>query len=457
MPHVRKISRSVLERVRLATKSRYFVMEGGGIESLRGFGLEVGRATVQYVVRKVGHPIIRLGLVHELTPEQARELAKEELARIAASRRLPSVRVGHALTIEELAAKYRDAMSASWTSKTREEYERVWRLHLLPHYGEHPAHRKRLGDLRLPELTPDRVVVLKKDIAAKIRAEGSLRRGHPVSGEVAANRALQQLAAAFQWAIDKMLWHPGPNPASEKRVDRYRERRSRVRITPDQYPALGAALRAIEEGELLPPRTVAAIRIILRTGCRPHEILTAKLDWIQPRVILAPDFDVDTLLDAGLYARLAPRIERPHGKGDRLRSDKEGRTLWLSPADVAILRAVPRPPGCRWVIPGDRPESHLTTIQKAWQLMCRKAAEHLRSQGAQDPTIEHLTPKAARHAFRSELPAAGVEPDFGRELLGHADLRMMFEVYWHRSARAQARAAATMGDHVSRLLGDPVN
>lgn len=440
--HVPKITRSVLERVRLASKNRYFIMEGGGIDSLRGFGLEVGRAEVKYVIRKRDFPQIRLGLIHELTPEEARELAAKKLRDMRVAKANPSTLTGLRLTIEELAQRYHEAHADQWTPKTIEEYERLWRLHLLPHVAPEPEHRTPLGELRLPDLTPARVVALKMGIAAKVKSETAPRRGRPVSGMTVANRALQQLTAAYQWAIDKMEWLPGPNPASETKVDRYKERPSKATIRPEQYKALGQALQKIEEDSLLPPRTLAAIRIILRTGCRPHEILTAELAWVQPASLLALDFDLETLANPEVYTRLAPRIERPRGKGDRHDSDEEGRTLWLSPGDVAIIRSVPRPQGCRWIIPGDREGSHLSSIQKAWELMCKKAK------------VEGITPKTARHAFRSQLPSAGVEPEHGMELLGHTSLRMMEQVYWHREAEAQSRAATLAGGHVEKLLGD---
>lgn len=446
--HVPKITRSVLERVRMAPKNRYFIMEGGGMDSLRGFGLEVGRAEVKYIIRKDGFPTVRLGLVHDLTPEQARALAAERLRDIRAAKGKSSIMTGLRLTIEELAQRYHEAHADKWTAKTIEEYERLWRLHLLPHAAAEPEHRTALGKLKLPDLTPARVVVLKRDIAAKVQAEAAAkaeaqpRRGRQVSGTTVANRALQQLTAAYQWAIDKMEWLPGPNPASERKVDRYKERPSKATIGPHQYKALGQALQEIEAGDLLPSRTLAAIRIILRTGCRPHEILTAELAWVQPAVLLDPDFDLETLANPEIYGRLAPRIERPRGKGDRHDSEKEGRTIWLSPGDVAILRSVPRPQGCRWVIPGDREGTHLTTIQKAWDLMCKLA------------NVEGITPKTARHAFRSQLPSAGVEPEHGMELLGHTSLRMMEKVYWHREAEAQAHAAALASGHVEKLLGE---
>ncbi len=440
--HVPKITRSVLDRVRLATENRYFIMEGGGIESLRGFGLEVGRAEVKYVIRKEGFPTVRLGLIQDLTPEQARDLATERLRDMRAAKGKASTLTGLRLTIEELAQKYRAAQIDTWASKTADEYERLWRLHLLPHAAPEPEHRTPLGKLRLPDLTPARVVVLKRDIAAKVKAETKPRRGGQVSGTTVANRALQQLAAAYQWAIDRMEWLPGPNPASEAKVDRYKERPSKATISPDQYKALGRALQKIEGEDLLPPRTLAAIRLILRTGCRPHEIMTAELAWVQPATLLAPDFDLETLADPQVFGQLAPRIERPRSKGDRHDSAEEGRTIWLSPGDVAIIRSVPRPQGSRWIIPGDRNDSHLKTVQKAWELMCKLA------------NVQGMTPKTARHAFRSQLPSAGVEPEHGMELLGHSSLRMMEKVYWHREAEAQSRAATRAGGHVEKLLGE---
>jgi integrase len=446
--HVPRITRSVLARVRLASGNRYFIMEGGGVDSLRSFGLEVGRAEVKYVIRKEGFPTVRLGLIHDLTPEQARELAAERLRDMRAAKGRANTMTGLRMTIEELAQKYHESHTDRWTEKTLEEYERLWRLHLLPHVAPEPEHRTALGKLRLPDLTPARVVALKRDIAAKVKAEAkahaetSPRRGRQVSGTTVANRALQQLTAAYQWAIDKMEWLPGPNPASERKVDRFKERASKATISLQQYKALGQALQKIEAEELLPARTLAAIRIILRTGCRPHEILTAELGWLQPSCLLDLDFSLEVLANPEDYMRLAPRIERPRGKGDRHESEKEGRVIWLSPGDVAVIRSIPRPQNCRWIIPGDREGTHLATVQKAWGLMCKLAE------------VEDITPKTARHAFRSQLPSAGVEPEHGMELLGHTSLRMMEKVYWHREAETQARAAARASNHVEKLLGE---
>src|SRR6185295_11419585 len=101
------------------------------------------------------------------------------------------------------------------------------------------------------------------------------------------------------------------------------------------YQSLGNALREIEVQDLLPQRSIAAIRLILQTGARPYEILSAELAWC--------DLDSEH-----------PRIERPQGKGDRAGSEETGRTIWLSKRDVALIRSIPRPDGCKYLIPGDR-------------------------------------------------------------------------------------------------------
>lgn len=84
---------------------------------------------------------------------------------------------------------------------------------------------------------------------------------------------------------------------------------------PEQYKALGRALQKIEADSLLPPRTLAAMRIILRTGCRLHEILSPELTWVQPAILLDPGFHLEDLSTPEVYTRLASRIERPRGKG----------------------------------------------------------------------------------------------------------------------------------------------
>jgi integrase len=394
MPRAPRITRRLIETLEApeSTTGHYYVMEAGGRDSLRGFGLHVYHASIRYVVRRhrITYPLGRVDLV---PLEQARESARNLLLQLQSEGDQPAL-AGRRKTVAELSELFLQQVVAPRNKpKTLEEYRRLWRLHLLP----------RFGSLRLPQVTPERVLQMKHDLAAT---------------PVAANRSLQQLAAAFAFAI-RLEW-VAKNPADQRKVDRYTEAPESRSLQPEEYQRLGAALREAEAGALFPSRTVAAIRLLLLTGARPHEILSAELAWVD----FAP----------------FPRINRPDAKGDRPGKRPRGRSIWLPPAAVEIIRSIPRPEGCRWLIPGDVPDQPLGDVDKAWARVCKMAG------------VEGATPKSARHSFRSAGPDAGIAPDHMRELMGHTTSRMTDKVYWHPRASAQAQAAAEIGLYLGKLL-----
>lgn len=399
MPQVPRITRRLIESLppSISGDRHYYVMEAGGRDSLRGFGLRVMRTTIQYVVRYRRIPY-HLGRANVVPLEEARQAARTLLLQLQQSQPSQPMLAGRRKTVRELAELYLEKVVPSRNKpRTVEEYRRLWRLHLLP----------RFGALRLGEVTPELVLKMKHDLLDR---------------PVAANRALQQLAAAYTFA--KRLRWTTDNPADEKTVDRYREDPKRRCLEPDEYRRLGLALREAEAHALLPVRTIAAIRLLLLTGARPHEILTTEMASVE----LAP----------------IPRIQRPEAKGDRPGRRPKGRTIWLGKAAIEIIRSIPRPPGCRWLIPGDHPDHPLLEIDKGWARICKMAG------------VAGASPKAARHAFRSAGPVAGVASEHMRELMGHATSEMTDQVYWHANSHAQARAAAVMDEHLMGMLAPDV-
>lgn len=379
-----------------ATRS-YYLMEAGGRDSLRGFGVRVHRQTKVYVVRRRREPHV-LGRVDIVPLEEARERARRLLLDLLDDRHQPA-RAGRRKTIAELAQIYLDQVVAPRNKpRTLEEYQRLWRLHLLP----------RFGALRLHELAPHHVLAFKTSL-----------RDRPV----AANRALQQLSAAFAFA-KKMKWVID-NPADERTVDRYTEAPVTRALEPQDYARLGTALREAEEQALFPVRTTAAIRLLLLTGARPDEILSCRVEWVK----------------LGAH----PHIHRPSAKGDRPGQRPKGRKIWLDPETVGIIQSIPRPPDCPWLIPADKPGEHLKSFDKAWARLCKMAG------------ISGTTPKSARHSFRSAGPEAGIASEHMKELLGHASSKMTDEVYWHARDDAQAGAAATIIQHLGSLLRASAN
>jgi integrase len=397
MPRVLKLTRRVIEGLihPPSATGNYYVMEAGGRDSLRGFGVRVFHAGILYVVRWRGKPYT-LGRVDHLPIETAREMARVKINELIQGVEKPAV-AGRRKTVAELAELFLEQVVAPRNApRTLEEYRRLWRLHLLPRFGK----------MRLQEVTPEMVLKMKTEMADR---------------PVAANRALQQLSAAFSEAA-KLRWIGATdNPAGEKTVFRYTEDPETRALTAAEYRRFGAALREIEAERPSPLKapTTAALRLLIYTGARPHEILAAQWAWVD------------------LEAR---QISWPRAKGDRPGRKAKGRSIYLSPLSVEVIRSLERQPGCPWLIPGKDATKHLGSVDKAWALVCRRAG------------IEGTTPKSARHAYRSAGPEAGVPAEHMRELMGHASSEMTDEVYLHFNRDSQLRAAELMDAHLGRLL-----
>lgn len=132
-------------------------------------------------------------------------------------------------------------------------------MHLLP----------RIGPLKLTEVTPDVVHRLRREIPSDVLAR---RPAAKAGGRPTANRALQQLDAALNFAL-RREWIIR-NPASARLVPRYEETRAREFLDAAGYSAVGTILRDFEERLAhgrpapLPLRTLFALRLAIYTGAR---------------------------------------------------------------------------------------------------------------------------------------------------------------------------------------------
>ena len=93
-----------------------------------------------------------------------------------------------------------------------------------------------------------------------------------------ANRTVWVLSKMFVLAESWGMVPPGRNPC---RHVRYYSEKSRERfLTSEDIRRLGAALKKFEaEGSML-PSAIAAVRLLMLTGCRSDEILTLRWDDI---------------------------------------------------------------------------------------------------------------------------------------------------------------------------------
>ena len=220
-----------------------------------------------------------------------------------------------------------------------------------------------------------------------------------------ANAAVHLLSRMFKLAEAWELVPPGRNPC--RAVRRYRTQPRERFLTQEEYRRLGLALRWVEaEGGIWPP-AIAAVRLLVLTGCRRGEILNLRWD------------DVD---------RTAGDL--------RLRDAKAGpRMVPLTGPVLRILDAIPRSPENPWVIAGQRPGKRLTGLHHYWRPIRERARLH-------DVRIHDL-----RHSYASRALALGESLYTIGKLLGHASVATSAR-YAHLMRDAEREAAVRVGGSI---------
>ncbi len=220
-----------------------------------------------------------------------------------------------------------------------------------------------------------------------------------------ANATVHLLSRMYTLAEAWELVPPGRNPCLS--VRRYRTRVRERFLTPEEYRRLGRALRQAEaEGGIWPP-AVAAIRLLVLTGCHRGEILS--LGWD----------DVD---------RTAGDL--------RLRDAKAGpRMVPLTRPVLRILDAIPRSEDNPWVIAGQRPGKRLTGLHHYWRPVRERAGLH-------DVRIHDL-----RHSYASRALALGESLYTIGKLLGHTSVATSAR-YAHLMREAEREAAVRVGGSI---------
>lgn len=261
------------------------------------------------------------------------------------------------------------------------------RVHLLPAFGK----------LKICDIT-------RADVA---RFHHSMR-----ATPVAANRCLALLSTMMNLAEKWGLRADGTNPT--RHVEKYPERRRERFLSDAELARLGAELaNAARAG--VHPSVIAAIRLLIFTGCRRDEIL--KLQWV----------DVD--FERGCL---------------RLPDSKTGAKLIpLGAPAIKLLQALPRVDGNPYVLPGAVPGKHYVGLEKAWARLRRRA-------GLPDVRLHDL-----RHGFASTAAAMGESLLLIGSLLGHSDVSTT-QRYAHLSSDPRRAAADRISGRLAAVLrGEP--
>ena len=357
---------------------------------ISGFGVRVyttGRKVYVVQTRGPGGPKrVSLGRHGEVTAEQARKQAVVIIDRIKQG--LEPVPTPE-LTVAVLAERYLQGhVAVNCRASTLEAYRSLLTTSILPEFGE------------LPITAVDRAQVAA--LHYKLRATPSR-----------ANAAVGVLSGLFKLAEAWGLAPPGGNPCRAMRMYKAGKKHQRY-LTPGEYRRLG---RLMDEGEAdgsLRPAAVAAIRLLMLTGCRRNEILTLRWD------------DVD------------------RGSGAlRLRDSKTGaRMVPLTPEVKAVLDGIPRVAGNPWVIAGGRPGCHLINIDEAWLPLRARA-------GLEDVRLHDL-----RHTYASRALALGEGLPMIGKLLGHKIVRTAAR-YAHLARDTEKASIAKIGGSIGADILPP--
>lgn len=412
-------------------------------DTLKGFGLLVRPSGSRSWIleyrpgaggRGVAKKRVVLGSPDAVTPEQARAMAKDMLAkvRLGADPAAERAEARAADTVAEIADQWLTRhVEPKRKHSTAKLYRSVLDTHILPAIGSRKA----------ATLTRSEVAKLHSAIARKktsVKKPGAKRTAAKKTqgGPIIANRALAVLKAMFSWSIDLALLPEGTsNPATG--VEAFKEKGRERFLSSEEMERLGAALSCAGTQGLpwqvkasgsglkhLPApekrvahfdsHSVAAIRLLLLTGARVREILD--LEWRHV------DFDRGML---------------------RLPDSKTGaKIIVLGAAALSVLDTIPRIG--RFVIAstsaGTAHEKPRADVNRLWRALCREA-------GIEGTRLHDL-----RHSNAAVGAGVGLSLHQIGGLLGHSQTSTT-KRYAHLAADPQRRAADMIGAEISAALG----
>lgn len=297
----------------------------------------------------------KIGRANIITLTQAREEAIKVLADVARGQTPTRARqeLRRAITIARLSELVIEKHYKKLRPATVVGYRVLWKNHILP----------RIGSEKVATLTTMQVLDMLEELP-----------------RIQANRALAVLRKAMNLAE---LWGErakGTNPCKgiqangERKRKRYLKREELQRV-------VGALERFGVDGVRW--RFVQLIRLLLLTGCRVREIMTAEWSWLEGSILTVP--------------------AEQHKTGQ----DGEPRRVHLPPKALEILEELRRRSNSQWIIQGEG-DHPLVGYWRMWEALL------------EDAQVTDLRVHDLRHNFASLGISAGLSlPQIGG-LLGHA-------------------------------------
>ena len=381
-----KITKRAVESIRPSARDTFL-----WDTELKGFGCKVtpkgARVYVLQYSRAGRDRRVTLGRHGvDLTADEARLQASILRGQVAAGRDPAGERTAFRASPTLVTFAERYLAEHAWVKKKYRSAigdEGNLRVHILP----------ALGKLKICDIS-------RADVA---RLHHSLR-----ATPVAANRCLALLSTMMNLAEKWGLRADGTNPT--RHVEKYPERKRERFLSDAELSRLGAELASSERAGVH-PSVIAAIRLLIFTGCRRDEILKLQWDYV--------DFERGCLRlpDSKTGAKLVP----------------------LGAPALELLERLPRIKGNPYVLPGAVPGKHYVGLEKAWDRLRRRA------------DLPDLRLHDLRHGFASTAAAMGESLLLIGSLLGHSDTTTT-QRYAHLSSDPRRAAADRISGRLAAVL-----
>ena len=371
-------------------------------EDLPGYGLRVfpsGKKSYMLQYRHSGRTRrIAIGLHGKFTPETARMRAIQLLGEIAHGGN-PSAdrkKLHKDITVRDLCDLYLiDGCQNKKPSTLATDKGRIER-HIKP----------LLGPLKVASVTNADIIRFAKDVSngktattIKTKARGVAR---VTGGKGTAARTLGLLGGIFNFATKQELIAINPVRGVERAKDRKLARFLKVH----EVQELGKVLRLASDSPIN-PYAVAAIKLLLLTGCRRSEILSLRwteIDWSNSCL--------------------------------RLPDSKTGaKVVAIGTAVIEVLKGIEKLSGNQFVLPAMRGNGHYTGLQKDWDTIRTLA-------GIKDVRLHDL-----RRTFGSTAAIQGKSLFTIGQLLGHVDQKTT-AIYTHLTETVIRDAAESTSEEL---------
>lgn len=285
---------------------------------LKGFGVRRQQDVPSYFLQKKVQGRLRWFTIgphgSPWTPEKARKEAERILYGLSAGvdpqaqkqfeRAKPTVR--------EAAVEFMSSHGSKLKPRTREEYQRLITLHVVP----------KLGTKRAADITKADVTRFHTSMAAT-----------PAS----ANFNLAVISKLMRWCEDMGFRPEHSNPC--RGIKKYRVSKRERYLSLEELRRLGDTLNKLAAGSQVSLFTLAAIRLLIFTGARLNEILTLRWAYVD--------------LQRGL-------LHLPDSKTGQ-------KVIRLNTPAIDVLRDLPRLKHNPHVIVGQVEGGHLINLQKSWR------------------------------------------------------------------------------------------